>query len=272
MFDLIRFIILGFIQGITEPIPVSSSGHLLIFQKLISDNTSNIDFGLLSTITNAGSLIAIMILFKDDIIDLFKDFFGYIKNKDKKQYPNFKYALCVVIGTIPAGIMGLIVTKLGFFDFLEENVKFVGITLLITALCLYLIRNIKGKKEKKDVSFVDALVVGLFQVVALVPGISRSGATIVGGMTRNFTRETAFKFSFILYIPISIATMILGVKDLVESSLSLKLWICYIVSAIIAGIFTYIGTKWFKKIVEKGNLIKFVWYCLIVGTLVILFL
>ena len=72
--------------------------------------------------------------------------------------------------------MGLVVTKLGFFDFLEENVKFVGITLLITALCLYLIRNIKGKKEKKDVSFVDALVVGLFQVVALVPGISRSGA------------------------------------------------------------------------------------------------
>ena len=168
--------------------------------------------------------------------------------------------------------MGLIVTKLGFFDFLEENVKFVGITLLITALCLYLIRNIKGKKEKKDVSFVDALVVGLFQVVALVPGISRSGATIVGGMTRNFTRETAFKFSFILYIPISIATMILGVKDLIESSLSLKLWICYIASAIVAGIFTYIGTKWFKKIVEKGNLIKFVWYCLIVGTLVILFL
>ena len=80
MFDLIRFIILGFIQGITEPIPVSSSGHLLIFQKLISDNASNIDFGLLSTITNAGSLIAIMILFKDDIVDLFKDFFGYIKN------------------------------------------------------------------------------------------------------------------------------------------------------------------------------------------------
>ena len=116
------------------------------------------------------------------------------------------------------------------------------------------------------------MVVGLFQVVALVPGISRSGATIVGGMTRNFTRKTAFKFSFILYIPISVATMILGIKDLIESSLSINLWISYIMSAVVAGIFTYIGTKWFKKIVEKGNLIYFVWYCLIVGTLVILFL
>ncbi len=271
MIDLIRFLILGFIQGITEPIPVSSSGHLLIFQQLIG-NIDSIDFGLLATITNAGSLIAIMILFKDDIWDLIRDFFGYIKTKDKKYYPNFKYSLCVIIGTIPAGIMGLIVTALGIFDFLEENVKFVGITLLITALCLFLIRNIKGKKEKKDITFMDALVVGLFQVIALVPGISRSGATIVGGMTRDFTRKAAFKFSFILYIPISIATMILGIKDLIESSLSMNLWICYIVSAVVAGIFTYIGTKWFKKLVEKGNLIYFVWYCLIVGAIVILFL
>lgn len=271
MIELIKFIILGFIQGITEPIPVSSSGHLLIFQQLIADIES-IDFGLLATITNAGSLVAICLLFKNDILDLFHDFFGYIKTKDKKYYPNFKYSLCVVIATIPAGIIGLVVTKLGFFDFLEENVKFVGITLLITAFFLFLIRNIKGKKEKSDITFIDALTVGLFQVIALVPGISRSGATIVGGMTRNFTRETAFKFSFILYIPISVATMILGIKDLIDSSLSINLWISYIASAITAGIFTYIATKWFKKMVEKGNLIYFVWYCLIVGTLVIIFL
>lgn len=269
--DLIRFLILGFIQGITEPIPVSSSGHLLIFQNLIG-NIESIDFGLLATITNAGSLIAIILLFKNDIFDLIRDFFGYIRTKNKKYHTNFKYSLGVIIATIPAGIMGLVVTMLGFFDFLEENVKFVGVTLLITAVFLFLIRNIKGKKEKKDITFVDALIVGLFQVVALVPGISRSGATIVGGMTRNFTRETAFKFSFILYIPISIATMILGVKDLIESSLSIELWICYLASAVVAGIFTYIATKWFKKLVEKGNLIYFVWYCLIVGTLVILFL
>lgn len=272
LIDFMRFIILGFVQGITEPIPVSSSGHLLIFKTLIDKGISTIDFGLLATITNAGSLIAICILFKDEILALFHDFFGYIGKKEKKYYDNFKYAMYIVLATIPAGIMGLVVTKLGMFDFLEENIKFVGVTLLITAFFLFLIRNIKGKKEKKDITLKDAIIVGLFQVVALVPGISRSGATIVGGMTRDFTRKTAFKFSFLLYIPISVATMILGIKDLLTSSLSIGLWVGYIASAIVAGIFTYVGTKWFRRIIEEGKLIYFVYYCLIVGTLIILFL
>lgn len=270
--EFIHFLILGFIQGITEPIPVSSSGHLLIIKNLIDNGLSNIDFSLLATLTNAGSLIAIILIFKDEIIELFKDFFGYIKTKEKKQLPNFKYSLYIVLATIPAGIMGLVVTKLELFDFLEENVKFVGVMLLITAFFLFLIRNIKGKKDKKDITFKDALIVGLFQVIALVPGISRSGATIVGGMSRNFTRKTAFKFSFLLYIPISVATMILGVKDLFTSSLSPAYWCFYLMSSFMALIFTYFATKWFRNLMEKGKFIYFVIYCLILGISVILFL
>lgn len=271
MLDLLRFIILGIIQGITEPIPVSSSGHLLIFQKLVG-GIDNIDFGILATITNLGSFLAICLIFKDRIIELFKSFFNYLSKKDKKDYNNFKYCWYIVVATIPAGIMGLIVTKLGIFDFLEENVKFVGITLLITALFLFLIRNFKGSKDSNKITFKDALVVGLFQVVSLLPGISRSGSTIVGGMFRNFKRETAFDFSFILYIPISIATTILGVKDLFEANLTLNTTCLYLISMIFAFIFTYIGTKWFRNLVKNGKLIYFVYYCLIVGTLVLIFL
>ena len=168
--------------------------------------------------------------------------------------------------------MGIIVTKLGLFDTLEKNVKFVGVTLLITALFLFLIRKLKGKKDSDEITYKDALVVGLFQTVALLPGISRSGATIVGGMTRKFKRETAFNFSFILYIPISIATTILGVSDLINSDLSLNIWIYYISATIIAGVITYFATIWFKNIVKNGKLIYFVIYCLIVGSLVLLFL
>lgn len=272
LIDLIKFIFLGFIQGITEPIPVSSSGHLLIFQKILSGNNLDIDFGLLATLTNFGSLIAIILIFRKDIIDLIKSFFGYLTTKKEEYKDNYKYCWLVVIGTIPAGIMGIIVTKLGIFDALEENTKFVGVTLLITALFLFLIRKLKGKKNPNQITYKDALVVGLFQVVALLPGISRSGATIVGGMTRKFKRETAFNFSFILYIPISIATTILGISDLIDSNLSLNMWICYISATIVAGLFTYIATLWFRNIVKNGKLIYFVIYCLIVGTLVILFL
>lgn len=271
--ELLKYIFLGFIQGITEPIPVSSSGHLLIAKVLMERWFGDIaiDYDLLAIITNFGSLIAIIAIFWKDIISLIKDFFSFLKTKDKKYKLNFRYCLFLVIATIPAGICGLIVTKLKIFDSLESNVKFVGVMLLVTAIFLFLIRNIKGEKKDKNMTLKDAIIVGLFQVVALFPGISRSGATIVGGMTRKFTRETAFKFSFLLYIPISLATMILGISDLLGANLSAAQWIYYMSSMIIAGIFTYIGTKWFRKLVVDGKLIYFVIYCVVVGSLIILF-
>jgi len=269
--ELLKFLFLGFIQGITEPIPVSSSGHLLIFQNMIN-GLGTIDYGLLATITNFGSLCAIVLIFKEQILNLFKDFFGYLKTKDKKYYNNYKYSWYVVIATIPAGIMGLIVTKLGIFDFLEENVKFVGLTLLITSIFLFIIKDFKGVKTSKDITLKDAIIIGLFQVCALVPGISRSGSTIVGGMFRNLKRDVAFDFSFILYIPISIATMILGVKDLIEANLDFVQYFYYFISMFISFIFTYIATKWFKNIVRNGKLIYFVIYCIIVGSLIIILL
>jgi len=269
--ELLKYIFLGIIQGITEPIPVSSSGHLLIFQKLLK-GLDTIDYGILATITNFGSLLAILILFRKKIIKLIKGFFTYIKTKEKKYYDDYKYSWYIVLATIPAGLVGLIVEKLGLFDFLEENVKFVGLTLLITSIFLFVIKDFKGIKESKQITLKDAITIGLFQVVALLPGISRSGATIVGGMFRNLKREVAFDFSFILYIPISIATAILGIKDLLEASLTLTQYIYYGISMIMAFIFTYIGTIWFKNIVKKGKLIYFVVYCIIVGNLVIIFL
>ena len=268
--DLIKYIFLGIVQGITEPIPVSSSGHLLIFQKLIG--SMDIDFEMLAIITNFGSLLAIIFIFKKDIIELFKGFFGYLSKKEKKYYNDYKYSLMVVLATIPAGIMGLVITKLDLFDFLEENVKFVGVTLLITALFLFLIKDLKGSKKDSEITYKNALIIGLFQVLALVPGISRSGSTIVGGMKEKLTREAAFKFSFILYIPISIATMILGVKDLIEASPSFELMTYYFMSFLASLVVTYFSAQWFRDIIKKGKLIYFVGYCLVAGILVILFL
>lgn len=269
--ELIKYIFLGIIQGITEPIPVSSSGHLLIFQKLLN-GLDTIDYGILATITNLGSLLAIAILFRSQILKLFKGFFGYLKTKEKKYKDDYKYSWYIIIATIPAGIIGLIVEKLGLFDFLEENIKFVGLTLLITSIFLFIIKDFKGIKESKQITLKDALTIGIFQVFALLPGISRSGATIVGGMFRNLKREVAFDFSFILYIPISIATALLGIKDLLEANLTLTQYLYYGISMLMAFIFTYIGTKWFKNIVKNGKLIYFVVYCIIIGSLIILFL
>lgn len=278
MKELIEYILLGIMQGITEPIPVSSSGHVLILQTILSKMNSgiDIDFTTLATITNFGSLIAIIIIFWSDIVNLIKSFFSFIFNKesrkDKEVGLDFKYCLKIIIATIPAGIAGLIATKLGLLDTLEENVKFVGIMLLLTAVFLFLIKDFKGKKNRDDISFKDSIIIGLCQMISIIPGLSRSGATIVGGMFRNLKRDVAFNFSFILYIPISIATSILGIKDLLELSISSSTYILYIIAAILAGIFTYIFTKWFAKIVKEGKLIYFSIYCLVLGLVVILFL
>ncbi len=276
MVKLIEYLLLGILQGITEPIPVSSSGHLLILQTIIEKFHQGLDinFEVLATITNFGSLIAIIIIFWKDIVSLVESFFKYIFKKDrsKKVSNDFSYCLKIIIATIPAGVMGLVVTKLGLLAKLEENVKFIGLMLLLTALFLFLIRNFKGKKDRDKITFIDSVVVGLCQMISIIPGISRSGATIVGGMFRNIKRESAFNFSFILYIPISIATSILGVKDLFDMTISTGDMILYIIAALMALIFTYIFTRWFSKIVKEGKLIYFSIYCVILGFIVILFL
>ena len=276
MIELVKYMLLGILQGITEPIPVSSSGHLLILQTMIEKMHQSlpINFEILSTITNLGSLIAIIILFWKEITKLFRSFFTYLLKKEKRKVAqkDYYYCLKIILATIPAGVLGLLVTKFNLLNKLEENVKFVGIMLLVTAVFLFLIKDFKGKKEKDDISFKDAGMIGICQMISIIPGISRSGATIVGGMFRNLKREAAFNFSFILYIPISIATSILGLKDLFELSISSNLWILYIIASILAGIFTYIFTKWFARIVKEGKLIYFSIYCLILGVIVILFL
>lgn len=264
---IIMYMILGLIQGFTEPIPVSSSGHLIIFNALLNVETlQDLNFEIF---VNFGSFIAIAYFYRKEITNIIKDFFLYLKTKDKKYSTNYKYAWLIVIGTIPAGIVGIL-----FKDLIESvsSTKIVGISLIITAFMLFLIKDIKGKKNKETMNFKDAIIVGLFQVIALFPGISRSGSTLVGGMSRNLERETAFKYSFMLYLPISIATMILGVKDVIESSISSELLIPYILGAITSCIVTYFSIQWFKNIMEKGKLKYFVYYCLIAGIITILFI
>lgn len=268
MIELLKYLFLGLIQGVTEALPISSSGHLLIFKNLMN---VNIDFDTLAIITNFGSLLAIIILFRKDIINLINGFFRYIFG-DKKYKNEFKYSLLLVVGCIPAGIIGLVIKKLGVLDFIDNNVKIVGVSLLITAILLFVIRKFKGKIDDDNLTVKNALSVGSFQILGLLPGISRSGSTIVGGLFSGLKRDTAFKYSFLLYIPMSLAASALEVKDLLETSISSTLWLYYGLATLMAFIFTLLLTKWFRKIVNEGKLGYFSIYCFIVGLLVVIFL
>lgn len=264
--ELLKYIFLGFIQGMTETIPVSSSGHLMIFKRLMD---VNVDFDTIAILTNFGSLIAIIILFWNDIMKIIKGFFNYLKTKDKKAKQDYKYAWMIVLGCIPSGLIGLLVSYFDLFKKIEDNIKIVGLSLIITAILLFIIRNFKGKKDDNKIGVKEALTVGCFQILGLFPGISRSGSTIVGGMTQGLKRDTAFKYSFMLYIPMSMAAMALEIFDL---NIDMNLIFYYICSIVVSLVVTLLVTKWFRKIVNNGKLIYFSIYCFIVGLLVILFL
>ncbi len=267
--EILKYIILGIIQGITEPLPISSSGHLLVFKNLFNTNMFNdLNFEI---IVNFASFLAILYIFRKDIIKLFKGFFGYIfdKQKSKQYFSDFKYCMLIIVSTIPTGIIGIL-----FKDKIESALstpKIVGFAFLITALALFLIRNIKGNKDDKDITYKDAILIGLLQAVAIFPGISRSGTVLVGCLLRNFKRETALKYTFILYFPVSLATFGLGAIDILkDNQLSLVL-MPYLAGFVCSLVVTYFAYKWLAKIVKNGKLWKFSIYCLLMGIFTLIY-
>jgi len=271
MLIIFQYIILGIIQGLTEPLPISSSGHLRIFQELFNTNMFNdLNFEI---IVHFGSLLALLFIFKQDIKRLIQSFFKFIftKNKEKKKklFPDFKYVLLIIIATIPAALAGFFLK-----DLIEDkmaSIRLVGIALLITALALFIIRNIKGTKEDKDITYKDACLIGLLQAVALFPGISRSGIVLVGCLLRDFKRDAALKYTFMLFFPISIAATILGISDLINAGNLSVVWLPYTFGFITATIVTYFAFLWLRNMVRKGKLWKFAIYCIAMGLFVLFF-
>ena len=262
----IQYLVLAIVQGITEPLPISSSGHMILFDRLIGSNFSlDSSFLNFTIITNFGSLLAILFLFRKKIWCVIKDFFGFIASKDSNKKDNFRYGLMIIIGSIPAGIVGFLFKD--HIDKIFSNQKIIGIALIITGIFLFLIKDFKGKKNDNMITCKDSIVVGFFQMIALIPGISRSGSTIVGGMLKGFKRETALEYSFMLYIPVSLASTVLGIKDFLASPNLNELIFPYFIGFVVAGVITYFSAKLFIDLVKKGKLIYFVYYCFIVGIL-----
>ncbi len=266
--NLIKYIILGIIQGFTEPLPISSSGHIFLFKNIFNTNLFNsLNFEIIS---NFGSFLAILIIFWKDIVDLIKSFFTYIFNKEKRKInlEKFKYCWYIVVSTIPVGITGII-----FKEKLENlySLKGLAIAFLITALSLFIVRNIKGEKQDKDITLKDAIIIGLFQAITIVPGISRSGTVLVACLLCKLKRETALKYTFILYFPVSVATFILGVSDIVATPNLTDMILPYSLGLIAAGIVTYLSYKWLSNLVKKGHLWKFSIYCLFLALFIFIY-
>ncbi|GAB2567042.1 undecaprenyl-diphosphate phosphatase [Gracilibacillus alcaliphilus] len=264
---LIQYFILGLVQGVTEPIPISSSGHLIIIRELFDIEARGLSFEIF---VNFASLLAVMLIYRKDIVRLIVGTWNFIVKHDKSAKDDFMFVVYLVIATIPVGIIGVL-----FGDVLGEalsSTSVVGITLLITAAALWIIRNLRGRKQDGDLSVKDAIIVGLGQSIAVTPGISRSGATIVASMLVGMKQDTALRFSFLLYIPVSLGTGILEIPEIIADPNMDQLWAPYAIAFITSFIASYYALKWFMNIMRHGKLEYFAYYCVVIGLLVLIFL
>lgn len=260
--EFLSYIFLGILQGITEPIPVSSSGHLVIAREIFNIEARGLSFEIF---LNTASLIAIVFVYRKDIITIFLNVMRFLFKgaRDKQATTDMKYTILLIIATIPVGVLGLLLK-----DVIGENVSvgFVGLMLLVTGIALWIIKNQRGKKRDGQLNLKDAIIVGAAQCVALVPGISRSGATLVGAIGVGLNQKDALRFVFLLYIPVSLGTAIISVEDILYDPILETHGIAYLASFIICIIATYFGVKWLQNIMQSGNLVYFSYYCFVLGT------
>ena len=270
--SILEAIILGLVQGAAEFLPISSSGHLVIIQALFGMTENNLAFAIL---LHLATLFAIFSAYYKSVISLIKEFFLMLVDMITLKGPQLKkskyryYIVYIIIATIPAGIVGVL-----FDDYIESafsSVLIVAVMLLVTGFLLLLGEKIASKNIDKieNLTPVKAGVIGLFQMCAIMPGLSRSGTTMTGGLIMGLEKEDALEFSFLLAIPTILGSVVLKIGDVIDAVKEISVLPCVagFLTALIVG---YLSILIFKRVVKKGSLISFSVYCWIVGLLLLL--
>lgn len=257
----------GLIQGITEFLPISSSGHLLIFHDIFQ--LDFFDDKFFDVALHLATLLAVVVFFKKDIEKIIRGFFSSLFNWNLANNFNQRLAWLIIIGTLPAVFFGY------FFDDLItaylRSPYLVATALIIVGLLFFVAEKIAQKtKTIQELRPLDALLMGLAQAVALIPGVSRSGITIIAGLGRKLKREEAARFSFLLSAPVIFGA---GLKALIDlGSWSAINWPVLILSFIAAAISGYLSIKFLISYLSRYSLRVFAWYRLAVGGLILLWL
>ncbi len=275
---IIQAILLGLLQGLTEFLPVSSSGHLAIFQNLFNIGKGTDELFLFDILLHLGTLISICVVFYREIGKLISescgiiaDFFRNIpawltKRKGRKilRTPYRRFAAMVIVSTIPTGILGILLKNI--VKAASATLIMPGICLIITAGLLFFAERMpEGYKTPRDAGFLDALIIGTAQGFATLPGLSRSGSTITTGLMCGFDSKFAIRYSFIMSIPAVLGAVVLEIKDAVGSSFELS----YLVGTLVAAVVGYIAIRIMLFIVRKRRYLFFSIYCLVIGIVAI---
>ena len=268
-------IFLGLVQGLTEFLPISSSGHLAIFQNVFGMQDLHAEPNLFfDVLLHLGTLVAVCIVYRKDLTEMVRAatflFSGGKRGggtEGRIEYSKARLAFMIVLATLP---LVLILPFRSTIANLGTQTWFVGLMLIITGTFLYFSDKLTlGRKDEKRMTVKDALVIGFLQVVGTIPGISRSGITITGGMFTGLDRGFSVRFSFLLSVPAIIGANIITLFTSL-SAVDWSLFPRYLVGVLVAGVTGFFAIKLVKLVVESGRLAKFSYYCWGVGTLAII--
>ena len=262
----LQAIVLGVSQGLTEFLPISSTAHTLIVSKLLGWPDPGAAF---TAVTQVGTELAVVIYFRHDIARILKAWFASLTNKSARTNPDAKMGWYVIIGTIPIGIAGLAFKS--SIETTARNLWLVAATLIVMGILLGLAdRFARNSKSEADINTKNAVLFGLGQALALIPGVSRSGATITAGLAMGFKRDVVARYSFLLAIPAVFASAALTAGDI--SSDSFVNWPATIVATIVAFVVGYFVIASLMKYLQTRTFLPFVIYRIALGTLLLVLL
>ena len=265
-------VFLGLVQGATEFLPISSSGHLSIFQNVFGMENMEQNHLFFDVLLHMGTLVSVCIVYRKDIAGIIRAFFSLFSRKEgenmTRQRASIRLLFLLIVATLPLLIAVLVKD---YVEKLYYDITFIGFALIVTGLLLFISdRVVKGRKNEKNATFLNALIVGIAQAIAIVPGLSRSGTPISMGLFQGFDREFAVKFSFLMSIPAILGANILSLVDALQAGIDTSLLPVYLAGVAAAMVSGLIAIKIVKLISQKDRFGSFAYYCWAVGLLVII--
>ncbi|MDL2362793.1 MAG: undecaprenyl-diphosphate phosphatase [Patescibacteria group bacterium] len=269
--NIFEAVFLGIIEGVTEFLPVSSTGHLTIAEKLLGFKINDPDITAFTAIIQIGAVLATVVYFRKEIWDIITGWINGVTNKTSRTTQEYKLGWGIIIGSIPIAVIGLL-----FKDQVESTLRslwYIGFALLLWSVVMYAADlYAKQFKHEKDITWKDTLLIGLAQCIALVPGVSRSGATMSAGLFRDFDRVTVTKLSFFLSIPALLAAGLLQSVTEASAISNGVGWGPTIIATIVSFFVAYAAVAWLLKFVAKHTFKAFIVYRVALGIVILLLL
>ncbi|RFA17075.1 undecaprenyl-diphosphatase [Subtercola boreus] len=265
--NLLYAIILGIVEGLTEFLPVSSTGHLTLVEKLLGLSIDDPGVTAFTAIIQFGAIVAVILYFRSDIIRLIAAWWRGLFSADARHNPDYRFAWYVIAGSLPIGIVGFAAKDL--VSGALRNLWVVVAGLILWSAVMFIAERIgRRSRPEESLTLKDALIIGLFQCIALIPGVSRSGATISAGLLRNLDRVAATRLSFFLAIPALIGA---GAYESASQASAVNAtvgWGAVAIGTVVSFIVGYASIAWLLRLVARHPITVFIWYRIALGLVV----